>query len=148
MRAGRFWVLLVLAALFSMHGLQSMAADSSHAGTAAVHLQGPASLAAAAAAPTTLVVSDADADRPVGMGVAGSVDDGREPPAPDMAHVWAAACLAVLATGLAVVAVWWMSRRGSTSSPRDGAFHRLRPWSARTHPLRPPDLAALCLLRI
>ena len=31
MRAGRMWVLLVLAAVFSMHGLQCMTADTGHA---------------------------------------------------------------------------------------------------------------------
>ena len=39
MRAGRMWVWLVLAAVFSMHGLPNLAADTGHTDGGSVHEQ-------------------------------------------------------------------------------------------------------------
>lgn len=147
MRADRFWVLLVLAAVFAMHGLQCMAAHTGHMETASVHGQAAASLTAAGPVLPAVVVPDPHPDGLVGMAGVASVHAGQESPAPDVAHVWAA-CLAVLATGLTVLGAWWVLRRGTTSSGGGGEFHRPRPRPAWARVLRPPDLATLCLLRI
>ena len=151
---GRRWAaLLVLAAVFAVHGVQctSLAVDS------AAHAHGPAH-----AAPLVLTPSATADDH--GGGIAASapqhtvsllpaaagaatavVGAGHDTSPPGSAgHLWTL-CLAVLAAGLAVLLAVLaarlvpLARRLALRAPVRGPG-----WVA---PPRPPDLFALCLLR-
>ena len=146
MRAGRMSVLLVLAAVFSMHGLQCTAADTTAAHTGFAHVQ--ASGSPAAAIPALLpVVSDAQPSSG-GVSIAGpaprTVDQDTRVPRASHASV---VCLAVV-TGLVVLGMLFTLRKVTASASPEGVSHLRMAWSALAHPLRPPDLAVLCLLRI
>jgi hypothetical protein len=145
MRAGRMWVWLVLAAVFSMHGPQCMAADTHHADGGSVHVQALAW--PEAAAPALLPIMEAHPDVIVGMAGMRPAPASQEPPASGAAHAWAA-CLAVVVSGLTALASLAGLGRRTTSAGWDRTLTVSRSWSARAHRLRPPDLAALCLLRI
>ena len=140
------WVLLLLAAVFSMHGLQCVAADidSGHGMTGAAH------------APMASPVQTSSVD--VGFAVASNVlhgaapgnavaSDGSGGGLPAHGAAFWAVCLAVLLTGVALLffvakipTPWARAVRARAPSAlwREG-------WSKRS---RPPDLSALCLLRI
>ncbi|MGY1848049.1 MULTISPECIES: hypothetical protein [unclassified Blastococcus] len=154
--AARVWTaLLLLAAVFAMHGLQCTAVGTGHTA-------GPDG-AAVAAAPTGVlegglrtgaVSHGLDAHSTVhdtaamvaAAPLAGllAADHGSAP-AGAVGHLWAL-CLAVLAAGLAVLVALLLPRL-LTLLP--AAWARLRTHaSAGLAPLRPPDLHALCLLRI
>lgn len=140
------WALLLLAAVFSMHGVQCVAADadSGHGMSGAAHAQ--------VAAPAETASLD------VGLGVAGNVlhgmaladvvatdaDGGALPGAG--AAFWAV-CLAVLLTGVVLLGLVAMINTSwaRTVQARAPASRWRAAWS--TLP-RPPDLSALCLLRI
>jgi hypothetical protein len=136
--AARLWTaLLLLAAVFALHGLQC---------TADAHASGAArttSVVAPAAPPAvdSHVGASAAADDPA------AVSDGRHgsPLHGSAGHLWTL-CLAVLAAGIAVLLALLVPRLVGLVSP---ALRRVRTrtvgWLA---PLRPPDLSALCLLRI
>ncbi|MGY2080631.1 hypothetical protein [Modestobacter sp. SYSU DS0657] len=162
--AARGWTaLLLLAAVFAMHGLQCTAAGTEHAaghGTAAVAaaptglLEGGLHTGAVSLAPQAhSSVHDGEhgsvhlsATMVAATPVAGllAADHGSAP-AGAVGHLWAL-CLAVLAAGLAVLLALLLPRL-LTLLP--AAWARLRMHaSAGLAPLRPPDLHALCLLRI
>lgn len=149
MSARRMWALLLLAAVFSMHGVQCMAGDmdAGH-GTAAsamtvVH-------GAASAEPvwptSTIVGHQLSGVFPGGVSVAamsGLQHD--SPPMPGAA--FGAVCLAVVLTGVVLLGVAALVRRAPASIVRARApSARWRTWWSRLP--RPPDLSALCLLRI
>lgn len=145
----RYWgVLVVLAGVFAMHGLQCMGHDlhppAGHGVEATlVSLSLPAAFdAAVPGLPDALDGSGASAAPGHGEHAASApVPDA--PSAPLPADYWMA-CLAVLAAGLALFTVFLRARPAA-----DG----LAPWvpvprwvSVPTL-LRPPDLFALCVLR-
>jgi hypothetical protein len=154
----RLWTaLLMLAAVFAMHGLQcTSAADSTDAAhTASVvtpaaaaaggsHLYGGPTAAMADSAPVAgghAVADPAAADRVAEMTDAGhgSMPHGWG------GHLWTL-CLAVLAVGLAVLLAQLAPRLIGLASPAlRSARGRARGWLT---PPRPPDLSSLCLLRI
>jgi hypothetical protein len=161
MRARLWTALLMLAAVFAMHGLQctSIAVDTSSAGVnwtpaAAVAVAGVETMTSTspvhghpvgnAVSPMTGSVA---ADLPVLPPASGSHDtECCTAPPHDMAgHLWAL-CLAVLAAGITVLLALLIPRLVGLVSP---ALQRAR---AHAHgwvaPLRPPDLSTLCLLRI
>lgn len=157
--AVRGWTaLLLLAAVFAMHGLQCLSAGTEHtAGHRA---------AAVAAAPAGLLEGGSHpAMVDPGLDAHSGVDDGPHAtvmvaaalsaglltadhgsmPAGAGVHLWAL-CLAVLAAGLAVLFALLLPRL-LTLLP--AAWARLRTHaSAGPALLRPPDLHVLCLLRI
>ncbi|TFV51790.1 MULTISPECIES: DUF6153 family protein [unclassified Blastococcus] len=154
MRGRRGWVLLLLAAVFAMHGLQCAAADSgtTTAAHGTVHTTpakpdpvlhgaglGPvleSTAAMTAAAPAAVVAGSA-----IGMSLAAGHDS-----TPHAAgHLWAV-CLAVLAAGLAAMLLVLTGRLAEfrllvTRRTTGGSW-------AGLHPPRPPDLYSLCLMRI
>ena len=146
MRARPMWVLVVLAAVFAMHGLPVMAAGSGHPETGTHHVQTPAATGDAAS-DVLPVASDGHPSGAAGMAGPGSAPAGQESPSSGVAHAWAA-CLAVVATGFTVLGALFLVRAVTPSAGRGGALDRPRSRSVRVHPLRPPDLAVLCLLRI
>lgn len=150
----RLWVLLVLAAVFSMHGLQCLAGNSaldhnavpalaaSSVGDASTTTHAAGVIAAAASPGTTAAhaaLELAAAFSPANLLVS-------HPPAHDP-HLLSAVCLAVLLTGLTILTAVALRRwvavqfvRGSPSISRSLTGWPIQP--------RPPDLSALCLLRI
>jgi hypothetical protein len=151
--ATRLWTaLLMLAAVFAMHGLQCTSA-SAHSATA-----GPGPVPVALTAPTTPGGHPADAAVPHlpgpmadDRGVAGlpalapaGVGHGSTPHG-SVERLWTL-CLAVLASGVAVLLVVFGARLGQLTQqpPWRPGIRGLR-WLS---PPRPPDLSSLCLLRI
>ncbi|WP_409329510.1 hypothetical protein [Trujillonella humicola] len=164
--ATRAWTaLLLLAAVFAMHGLQCTAAGTDHlaghgAAPIAVTLAAPGDggphpggLSSGATSAGLEAhgghhgsLSDATAMATVAAPLVGALTAGHgSAPAGPAGHLWTL-CLAVLAVGLAVLLALLLPRL-QTLPP--AAWARLR-----THahtglaPLRPPDLHSLCLLRI
>ncbi|MCW2676036.1 MAG: hypothetical protein JWR70_1076 [Modestobacter sp.] len=156
--AARLWTaLLMLAAVFAMHGLQcTSAADESHTAggmhaasvlsTASVAADGhsPADPFVAMAVTHTAVMPMNSAAPPATDLVEGSPGAGHGDPHGSTGHLWTL-CLAVLATGLAVLLALLVPRLLALTIP---ALHRARDrapdWLA---PVRAPDLHALCILR-
>ncbi|MCZ2805027.1 DUF6153 family protein [Modestobacter sp. VKM Ac-2983] len=142
----RVWTaLLLLAAVFGVHGVQCMAVDPAlehasvaHALTASVDVPAPVGQVAVVAA---LPGHHSAAPQGAGeAGATGSLDSWHD------GHALAV-CLAVLLAGLTVAGTLVRLRgtvvrlvRGSLSSPRWTTG-----WSRQP---RPPDLSVLCLLRI
>lgn len=147
MTAPRWSVLLLLSAVFGMHGIQCMGADSSmptpHAADAASsasaspHVAIPAEVAA-----VTAVLLPAPEGAPSVVGAA--VDRaGHRGPAGLMDHL-GAVCLAVLAAGLGAL-VLVLSR---VRSVRPGVLRRrVHRWLSSLDPPRAPDIHFLCVLR-
>ncbi|MCZ2858184.1 hypothetical protein [Blastococcus sp. VKM Ac-2987] len=155
--AARGWTaLLLLAAVFAMHGLQCTAAGTDHAaghGAATVAVA-PAGLldggahTSAASTPTDAHGAHRDISAMIvaaAAPVAGLLAAGHDStPADQGGHLWTL-CLAVLAAGLAVLLTLLLPRTPALPGPPRA---RLRPrLPAGLAPLRPPDLHALCLLR-
>lgn len=146
MRARLLWTLLLLAAVFSVHGLSCVASESDMAGmsmpapTAAV-ADAPESAADMAvmlvqSEPAMAVDAGASTDAPAGHGMA--------------AHALMV-CLAVLAGGagvvLAALAAWLARRQVLAVLPRFTS--RLRGVVARAVAYAPaPELSRLCVLRV
>ena len=149
MSARRMWALLLLAAVFSMHGVQCMASDMNAGhGTAAsamtvVH---GAALAEPVWPTSTVVGHQLSGVVPGGVSVtAMSGLPHGSPPMPGAA--FGAVCLAVLLTGVVLLGVAVLVRRAPASIVRARApSARWNTWWSRLP--RPPDLSALCLLRI
>ena len=148
-RRQRLWSLLLLAAVFVMHGVQCVAADP-HSGPAALapaiasavmeHPPGPDAVVDGAAG---LVITSAAAHS-----VAGPLDAGL-PVDRDPGHgadLWAV-CLAVVVGGLVLLGAMGLLRRGAVT-PARGSPSRLVGSRIIASLLRPPDLSSLCLLRI
>lgn len=125
--AGRTWAAgLLLAAVFLWHGLQCEAfAGPAHTG----HVASAEQPSHGAGIPTAAAAPTGAAEDPHGV----------------TGHLWAV-CLAVLAVGLAVLLAVPALRgvRRARPGPRPSWPHGL-PWPVRP---RPPDLLALCVLRI
>lgn len=146
----RLWSLLLLAAVFVMHGVQCMAADvdGGHAAMAPVvasvetgHSSGLEAAADGAAAGVLITVA-------VVHSVAGPLDAGL-PVERDLGHgadLWAM-CLAVVVGGLVLLGAMGLLRRGAVTPVR-GSPSRPSATVIIAGPLRPPRLSSLCLLRI
>lgn len=155
MHGRRGWVLLLLAAVFTMHGLQCAAADSAapsgghgavHALAAAepgpvLHLVGP--VAAMASADHMTASPPATAGAAVTVGVPPGAGHDSSPHG--AGHLWAL-CLAVLVAGLAVLFLALVRRSPATGLPllRRAVGRAL----GSVGQSRPPDLYSLCLMRI
>jgi hypothetical protein len=134
MRGRRGWVLLLLAAVFAMHGLHCAAAESSapsgaHGTIHAVdHMTTP---------PLAAAVTAATAGVPLGVG--------HDSTPHGAGHLWAL-CLAVLAAGLAVLLLALVRRSTAIRLPLlRRATGQAWEWLS---PPQPPDLYSLCLMRI
>lgn len=140
----RLWILVLLAAVLSMHGLQYMSPAGTPEGRATV---GHATIATAAG---SLVAGAAALSDDVATGVerAGTIASraisGEASTHGLPAHVWSL-CLAVLLAGLTLLAA--ASRRADPSAVHEPVRRAFVPVD-RSVALRPPDLASLCLLRI
>lgn len=144
MTARRLWVLLVLASVFSMHGVQCAVADldAGHGMSASAQTpepppaeRPPVAMAMAVAAEVTPAMGPGVVHRATGDGL------------PSHDASLSAVCLAILLTGVALLGLvalirqtWSTCVRARAPSPR-----RRAGWSQL---VRPPDLSALCLLRI
>ncbi|MGN6687551.1 MAG: hypothetical protein ACTHK1_08435 [Actinomycetales bacterium] len=148
MTAPRWCALLLLAAVFGMHGVQCMGADSpmvaphAHASGAltppmpSAHVMGDDSLAAA-------VAPSAENLLPAGPVMAAGTHEPKQPTGL-MDHLWAV-CLAVLSAVLAAIALLLLKkRRPSIPAPPMARGHR---WWTGLDPPRPPDIYCLCVLR-
>ncbi len=158
--AARLWTaLLMLTAVFAMHGVQcTSAADGAGSATTTAHVAtrahtGPVAMTALTAGQTRTVPEAASFDDPTPAhaatatvaAVAALVDAGHSGAPHDWAaHLWTA-CLAVLAVALAVLLALLVPRLVQMGPPAPRKVTRAR---RRVTPPRPPDLSALCLLRI
>ena len=155
MRGQRGWVLLLLAAVFTMHGLQCAAAESTAPPGAhgAIH-----AIAAAGPDPVVLMAAPgaamASADRMTAPHLATAVTastvaiplGAHHDSVPRGAGHLYALCLAVLAAGLAVLLLALLrGSRAITPPLARRAAGRVWEWLG---PPRPPDLYSLCLMRI
>ena len=149
--AARLWTaLLMLAAVFAMHGLQCTSAAHGAA-------DGPGQAPAAAVAMTAPTLADGHlaaagltdpmaGERAVPGSPAVAVTDAGHDTRPhgSAGHLWTW-CLAVLAAGIAALLALLAPRLiGLAPSALRRAPARARGWCT---PPRPPDLFALCLLR-
>ena len=133
----RTWIVVLLAAVFLMHGVPSMATDGT--AVASSHPEMPAAPNGGGLA-TVAAMS--------GVGAAATHDDepaGDGSPSHSMAsHAWTA-CLAVLIMGIALLVAVAVRRLPALADRR--AASRMHGSSAWVRRPRPPDLASLCLLR-
>ena len=142
----RLWVLVLLAAIFSMHGAQYIAADAGLRHAEAAVAQHGAEDPLAAGSLSGSMAAGGELQQ-----VTSSVETGEMAGQPSpghgvAAHLWSL-CLAILYAGLILLAA--ASLIGIVAAPvlRSVASHlsMFRGWSRLP---RPPDLSALCLLRI
>jgi hypothetical protein len=143
-RAARVLALLILAAVFSMHGLQCLSAEP--AGTHPGDHSANVAMGAAPAGDAHLMVAVSADAAPAAIGDTGS-STSHPGPVHSAAHALAV-CLAVLLAGLALLAAVLSLRRSTPPDRREAALARARSWWASIQLPRPPDLASLCLLRI
>jgi hypothetical protein len=153
--AARLWTaLLMLAAVFAMHGLQCTSAAGGDHGSGMVHTSF-AALTAPADSPLTadptVAAARAGTGPTVGAGPAAAhhADAGLDAahgstPHRSAGHLWTL-CLAVLAAGIAVLlALLGPQLVGLTAPALRRARARTSGWPTA---LRPPDLFSLCILR-
>ena len=154
MPSRRLWALMLLTAVFVMHGVPLLGGSGEHGGVV---------LGSHAGAQDSSEVADPMVSSPMSpepmlaalrvtapaVEQIAVITDGRGAGAPGdrmPSHVWAA-CLAVLLIGVVLLGAGALARSWATSSLDEllGGARRLR-----HRPLveRPPDLSALCLLRI
>jgi hypothetical protein len=153
-RGRRGWVLLLLAAVFTMHGLPCAAADSggpsgAHDTIHAIGAAGPhpvlhlVATGAAMASDHTTASPLAAAVTVATIGMPLGADHDSTPHGSGHLRAW---CLAVLAAGLAVLLLALVGRSPGTRLPLPlRAIGRAWGWQS---PPRPPDLNSLCLMRI
>jgi hypothetical protein len=146
-----WWAVLVLGAVFAMHGLQCAGGDSSGTtpghGTAGPVLVLETAVAGSLHDPATTVIpvpppepAGSHAADPEPTAGAGSIPQ----PAGSLDHLWAA-CLAVLSATLALLGAV-VRHAGGTGTPPVPRSPRRR-WVGTPHRLRPPDIYSLCVLR-
>ncbi|CCH87056.1 exported protein of unknown function [Modestobacter italicus] len=142
----RLWVLVLLAAIFSMHGAQYIAADAGlrHAEVAVAQhgTEDPldaGSLSGSMAADVRLQQADSQLGTTVMAGQPG--------PSHGVAAHLGSLCLAIMYSGLVLLAA--ASLIGIVAAPVLRGIASLRSlFSGWSRLPRPPDLSALCLLRI
>lgn len=148
MSARRLWILLLLAAVFSMHGAQYVAADPAAGQGAMVSAQHGIS-----AGGTGVTISDSARGGvelpPATSGTAPTAAGVSMPtvPAHDVAAHMFSLCVAVLLAGLVLLGAMTLVRRVTGYVGWDGGVRRRLRMGWFRLP-RPPDLASLCLLRI
>lgn len=140
MRARLTWVLLLVAAVFAMHGPLSLAPDTAQAVTVAL-MDTPST-------PTDSPSEAVETRQHAGSLNATAQSEPHEsaPKHEPSAHIWSL-CLAVLATGMAVVG-WWVVTRKAPQATAALPTQVARAVLRFPELPRPPDLSALCLLRI
>jgi hypothetical protein len=146
----RWWGLLVLAAVFAMHGVQCTDHDLASSGyTATVGVHAGASLAGDGPPPhgasdqlIQASVVDGHAVSVLAHGPAAAQHG--DHPAASLGHLWAV-CLAVLSAGLAVLVALLVRRRGIGAPP--DRWQRLPRRPGLSTVPRPPDIYSLCVLR-
>ena len=152
MRGRRGWVLLLLAAVFTMHGLQCAGADGAappvaHGAVHAVADAGPDPVLHVAGPVAAMASADHMTGTP--LAAANTAATGSVPPDHDSSrhgagHLWAL-CLAVLAAGLAVLLLALVRRSTAIRLPLlRRATGQAWEWLS---PPQPPDLYSLCLMR-
>lgn len=144
----RMCVLLLLAAIFSMHGAQYVAADAGlrHA-EVAVAQHGTQDPLDAGSLSGSMTAFDQLQQAAPSLGATAMAMAGQPGSSHGVAaHVWSL-CLAILYAGLILLAAASFLGRVAAPVRRGVASHRsmFRGWSRLP---RPPDLSALCLLRI
>lgn len=158
MRARLLWALLVLAAVFSMHGLNWAAAEQAPGGTsthgsmiAMGHDQLMAEGGMTAGAIVAVPASSQHQIVAAAAGHADSVSTSHDAGGHSALMHALMVCLAVLAGGigavLAALAVWLARRRLAAGSPRVRSALRVAVDQCRPD-LLAPDLSRLCVLRI
>lgn len=148
MSARRMGVLLLLAAVFAMHGVQCMATDvAGHGTTGSAHTP-PALSAQVPDVDSALTAAPHLLPAAVSVQVATAVVAGISPDGfPPHGSALVAVCLAMVLTGVSALAAAALIGRASASSVRARAPSPVwHTWWSRIS--RPPDLSALCLLRI
>jgi Family of unknown function (DUF6153) len=142
----RLWVLVLLAAIFSMHGAQYIAADAGlrHAEvTVGQHGTGDplavGSLSGSMAADDHVQQADPS--------LSATAMAGQPGPGHDVAAHVLSLCLAILYAGLVLLAAASLVGRVTAPVHSRGASH-LSLFTGWSRLPRPPDLSALCLLRI
>jgi len=154
MRARLLWTLLLLAAVFSMHGLSCAAADSAmtgtstHTSTATAHSPSAASGSIVELVVAGAAMPDMDAGHSTDQPGGHSSD---QPGGHSSAAHALMVCLAVLAGGvgavLAALAAWLSRRRLGTIYTR--AARHVRVVVDRAAACAPtPELSRLCVLRV
>ena len=139
----RLVILVLLFAVLSMHGVQSMSAGArSPAAVSADHSLHPVAITALALAPAALV--DDMTMSPEQPADPSAAAEGTMPGHSVPAHVWSL-CLAVLLAGLALLGAALVWR--TTTALRALSTRARLPVLTSVLP-RPPDLSVLCLLRI
>lgn len=151
MSARRVCVLLLLASVFSMHGVQCVAADvdAVHGTTGAAHASDDLSAGALAPLmdPALAAVGDLMSGAVSGPVVLVVAADMSQNGLPLHSAAFGAVCLAALLAGVVAMAAAAFIRRAPPSRVRARA--PASPWHTGWSRLpRPPDLFALCLLRI
>ena len=142
----RVWILLLLAAIFSMHGAQYVvaAAGIRHA-EVAVAQHGTEDPLDAVSLSRSMAADDQLQQADPSLAATAMADQ----PGPShgvAAHVWSL-CLAILYAGLILLAAAGLLGRVTAPVPRGIASH-LSLFTGWSRLPRPPDLSALCLLRI
>ncbi|WP_409332015.1 DUF6153 family protein [Trujillonella humicola] len=135
------WILFLLAAMFSMHGISSLPRDAGMPEGRVAHE--PAMALAADGMALDAAIMAAVVDEPMD----GSATTDHDEPGHGMpTHLWSF-CLAVLMAGAALVGLVLIAR----ASPAERMLSEvgcIRRPAGLVPILRPPDLSALCLLRI
>lgn len=148
MASRRLWVLLLLAGVVSMHGVQVIFADPGGAPAAAATIEhGTGGGLAGSLLPSASVADDAHMAGGTAELTAADAKSMPEGSGHGVASHVLSLCLAVILAGLALLAAASAVRR---APPAFLAYLDLRPRRLAAHfrlP-RPPDLSALCLLRI
>lgn len=149
MGRSRWWVLLVLATFFTMHGIECAAG---HAGAVDDMSTDAMALTSSGAgvqlAPSVVDHPTVSTAEPAAAARADAVDrhgaGHGSPMNSAMTHV-GAACLAVLSATLAalVAVAIALAIASSDPAPRSSTPR----WAQRLGPLRPPDIFSLCVLR-
>lgn len=145
MHAARVLALLVLAAVFSMHGLQCVAGDPGNAQSDMASMDG--TFSAGETGGTTALSATGHVSAGLGAVAVEAAATTSHTPFHSAVHTLAV-CVAILLAGFAVLGALLVLRRSARLSANGPVRIRARSWWTSTQLLRPPDLASLCLLRI
>ena len=148
MRGRGLGILLLLVAVLSMHGLQYLSAGTGPSAPVtanADHALDTGAVTALVLAPVVLSDDAATMVAREGAAATSAMANGALPGHGIPAHLWSL-CLAVLLAGLTTFGA--AVARRARAVPARAPASRTRETLSRTRLPRPPDLSALCLLRI